>query len=241
MIQVLCRAFDMLSLIGKHDGMRLTDLAASVDIGRTTAGNILSTLKRLGYLAQNDKSEYLLSDNFYALAATKANRDRDARIAEENVRMLAERVNESVVLASLVNGERCTLAEARADRALTVNTDVYRDGNLLSTVTGRILLAYMNAKERAGQKKYRIDAALEAELTAIREKGIGILSKSDIAAVGVPILTRDGVWAAIGVYLPAIRFTGKHRIEIIDSLRSIAKRVETQLNMASLPGPKAAA
>lgn len=239
MIQVIARTFAMLAVIGKSDGARLTDLAAAAGIGKTTAGNILTTLKKLGYLSQNERSEYLLSDQFHALSASKVLRDRVAAAAEENVRFLAGRVNESVVLATLVNGERHTVAEARADRALTVNTDVYRDGNLLSTITGRVLLAIQPAKDRS-LRKIRIDSALAEELAAIREKGIGYLVKNDITAVGVPIIAGE-FRAAIGIYLPSMRFTGKHKADIIESLTASAKRMEIELSSASQPRPNAAA
>lgn len=241
MIQVLHRAFDMIALLAKSDGMRLTDLAGAVGIGRSTAGNILSTLRRLGYLAQNDKSEYLLSGQFHALSAAKAIRDRTARVAEENVRLLAERINESVVLAMLMNGERYTLAEAIANRDITVNTNAYRDAHLFDSVTGRVLLAYLPPGElRAVMRRHATGArawrAAIAALPAIRAKGIGYLYKTEIAAVGVPIVdTEKKVWAAIGVYLPAMRFNGKHRAEIIAALRSVAKRIEAELFGSTRP------
>jgi len=242
MIQVIGRAFNMLELISRNEWMRMTDLAKGTGLGKTTAGNILATLRDLGYLAQNDKSEYGLSDKFQALAATKISKNIVAKVAEENVRFLAADVSETVVLAVLVNGERYKLAEANPDRTITVNTAAYQGGCLFDTVTGRILLAHLNAKELRGiMKRYDFphgrqwagvttQGELYAVLEKIRTDGIHIITMGDLIAVGVPVYEADTVvWGAIGVYLPKSRFTRRHRAEIIRGLKGTAERIRHQL------------
>ncbi|MBI4978451.1 MAG: helix-turn-helix domain-containing protein [Spirochaetes bacterium] len=252
MIQVLGRAFTMLEHIGSAQAVRLTDLAKAAKLNTTTAGNILTTLRDLGYLTQNDKSEYMLSERFTMLASAAQKKDLIARVAEENVRALSERVNEAAVLSLLIDGERYQLAEAKADRTVTVNNTLYQGASLFDTVTGRVLLAYQDGK--ALQKilkrhnfpdgKQWIEAQTKEELTAVLAKikadGIGFITKNDVAAVGVPIFNPDGttVWGALGVFLPKVRFTGKHRTDIVDSLRAVVQRMQHQLfSSASTPHP----
>ncbi|MBF0243924.1 MAG: helix-turn-helix domain-containing protein [Planctomycetes bacterium] len=242
MIQVLERAFNMLEHIGAKHAVRLTDLAKAATLNTTTAGNILATLRDLGYLSQNDKSEYMLSGRFHKLSSAAQTKDLSSKVAEENIKALCEQVNEAAVLSLLVDGERYQLAEARPDRSITVTNTLYQGASLFDTVTGRVLLAYLSSKElQKLLKRHNFplspqwrDATTKAQLLSILSKirtdRIGFITKGDVAAAGVPIFNSEGmVWGAVGVYLPKIRFSGKHRTHITGSLKATAQRMQYQL------------
>lgn len=59
-------------------------------------------------------------------------------------------------------------------------------------------------------------AALDAELKKIRASGYAIRETTDLVAVSCPVHQGGALAAGIGVYLPPERFTGAHRMQIIN-------------------------
>ena len=104
MVKVIAKAFDILDKISLNQKLPLRDIARLTSLNKTTAGNIITTLKKLGWLTQNDKGEYLLSDSFIALSYPYISKMRVETTIKQQIELVAKRVHENILCAQLRNG-----------------------------------------------------------------------------------------------------------------------------------------
>jgi DNA-binding IclR family transcriptional regulator len=69
--------------------------------------------------------------------------------------------------------------------------------------------------------------SLDRRLAEIRETGHAVFqdSEGEVGKVAFPVWRDGAVVAAVGVHLPAFRFAGVHRTQIMDVLQRIANRL----------------
>jgi len=246
MIQVIKRTFDIIKLLSEEKEMGLKDIAEKVGIKKTTACNILKTLVDLGYLKKGDNSSYLLGKGLASIASGDIEKNNILNVAEREIEKLSEKIKEAVLVAVLYKGERYTIAEAQFNQSVTVNTGIFEKTPIYSTATGRLLLAYADERELKGivnriellKNKWQGVNSLESlkkALNQIRSEKI-VVKEADggqVVGLGVPVFGVDKkVCAAVGVYLPTVRFQGNHKKEIISNLIAAGERMSYMLSLA---------
>jgi DNA-binding IclR family transcriptional regulator len=109
--------------------------------------------------------------------------------------------------------------------------------NLFISSTGRCILSELPPGElekylkSSGMPKEDWDginnpASLKEALNEIKKRGYEICERGESLGVGTPLgLKRSGINAAIGISMPKIRFKGKHKETVINSLKKTAESI----------------
>lgn len=241
MIQVLSRAAKITDFLAAHRGADMQDIAKAAKLKFTTACNIVRALVDLGWVHKED-GRYSIGPALTAYASNEARKNILALIAEEQARVLVEEINEGVVISMLHGGEKFNLVKITPERELSVSESIYFQRPPYVTADGRILFAYADEAVRAAVIErfgmpgdlwngIRTASALSAAVLELKQNGIAIRSsdQSEVCGVAVPIPAGDGIWGALGVFLPAQRFTGERKDVVIDALKRTAKRISDML------------
>ena len=244
MIQVLHRALNILEFIAQHPNREysLTEIADQQQLNHGTCANILKTLVTRGYIEQvGHKKGYRLGAMSYHLTRNKAYRRDLILAAEAPMQQLTQAVNETSLLAIVVNDRRITLHTAECDRDIQARGNV--DRTVYDSATGRLLLAHQAEAEQVrfartyGLPTEEVWPGITTEpqllnaLAQLRETGLSIdHTNRQIVGLAVPLYQQGQVKAALGVFLPEIRYTDAHRDEIIHALRQTASRINQNLS-----------
>lgn len=83
MSRAIRHAFDVLELLNRHESLRVSEIACSLDLPRSTAMRAIAALQRIGYIQRRkDDSRYLLTDSVLRLASGYAPPQHLARVAQ---------------------------------------------------------------------------------------------------------------------------------------------------------------
>lgn len=193
----------------------LSQLARTLNRGSSELFRMLDALGRRGYILKDPFSgKYRLSLKLYELAHTHSPVEQLLRAAAAPMRELAESLRESIHLSALSRGTLVVLAQAESPEKVRLSVEVGARFSPVRTASGRLLLAYLGARERAdllatdldyrrftGARQEKFDDMLEricrrGYSTAANETYMGV---QDIAVlVGNP---RIGLTAALAVSL----------------------------------------
>ena len=247
MIQVLQRAFGVLDMLAEAEPLTLGEMTERTGMKKPTLCLILKSLVELGAVRKVETGLYATGSTLQQLALKPRRMGAIHWLAGEAVGHLAEEIHESVVAARVYKGTRYTIAQATFDQALMVNSTLQARGTFYSCATGRVLLAFMSQAEqetvvqRFGLPPRELWAeattpgGLDRQLARIREDGEVVLTTAAGAVrfLAVPVFGPDGgVWLALGVSLPSIRFVPSHDKRVMDGLRRGAMELAAQLALA---------
>ncbi len=122
-VQSLDRALDILKLLGSEPEMRVTDLARRLEVHKSTAFRLLSTLEEHGLVEQNPTTEkYRLGYGLVRLASAVVGEIDLARASRPVLEELAARTSETVNLA-ILQGEQVVNIDQIAAPNLVVNVN----------------------------------------------------------------------------------------------------------------------
>jgi DNA-binding IclR family transcriptional regulator len=211
-IQVLHKAAAVLDLLGSSDAVSFTDVWRGTGLNKTTVAHLLETLQDVGYAEKTADGRYRLGPQLLDLAGRRLRRMILRELAEAHALALAGQTGGTATVATLEGGQRHKLAKATAQAGPVLDDTSERRVDLYTTATGRLLLAYADADERAralecyGWPEARWpevtdEATLAAALAAIRQEGVAVAGAAgtEAHAVAVPVRGPDGrVWAALG-------------------------------------------
>src|SRR5205807_7216972 len=205
-VQSLDRALDILKLLGSEPEMRVTDLARRLEVHKSTAFRLLSTLQEHGLVEQNPATEkYRLGYGLVRLASSVVGEIDLARASRPVLEELATRTSETVNLA-ILQGDQVVNIDQIAASHLVVNVNwVGKQPPLHSTSNGKALLAFLPEAERrrvlsGSLKRFTprtiVDrATLEKQLRRVVEDGYAFtLEELEIGlnAVAAPVRGHDG-------------------------------------------------
>lgn len=240
MIQVLHRAFDILELLaGQPDvPQSLGEIARQARLHPATCANILKTLAARGYVQQPGRRQgYTLGSMAWRLGQAAVSPESLVRAARPVLEGLAGRVQETVCLAVLQQNRRIVLLEIEGKQDLLVRGEAVASDDVYQTVTGRLLLAYLPAGQLEpfvagcglpGSRWPGIGSRhdLAAALAKIRRQGrIVDVPKPQIAAAAFAVRREESVVAAIGVFVPKLRFKGPHRDRLLAEMQAAAREI----------------
>lgn len=226
-------------------GIGVLELSRIMRLKSSTVHNLLKTLVHRGYVEQiKGTSKYYLGFSCYDLVSEKLITNRLAKASEADIFNLNQRINESIVLVTYYQGERFIILEVEGQQHLKVNKYFYLTVGAYGTATGRILLSQLSDEELKnyikrhgfpdkGWDEINDFESLKKELIEIKKKGMVAhqAGHNQIQALAVPITGRkEKLVAALGVYLPLVRFKGKHKKEIIKGLKDTAKKISAKFS-----------
>lgn len=224
------RAFAVLELLVQEaDAVRLSDVAARLDMQKSTVHRILMLLSGLGYVEQEPNTGlYRATLRLWELGSGLIAQHPVKRAAAAFLQRLHESTHETVSLTILSGSDVLYLDKLVSPRPIRFTTRVGSRVPATLTAGGKAILAYepdaraliRRAGERIGEKRRGSVESLLRELEDVRKKGYATSSFSPgVASFAAPIMARDGrAAAALSVSAPESRLTKAKREGIVDQL-----------------------
>jgi DNA-binding IclR family transcriptional regulator len=188
-------------LAGQTRGLTLSDIARHLEVNKSIAVRILSSLEQANYLFRSIATQrYLLTYKISRIGLNVLVANRFMEQVQPKLRELADESGELVLLAAVeTNGPQWILA-ARGDRGRRLQVDPMIQSSLHSTATGKAWLSTLPDREverlvgkkppAATARTVRSIAALRRQLAEIRAQGYSVSDQENeegIKAVSVPI------------------------------------------------------
>ncbi len=222
-VQSVDRAVTVMELLSRRGWSGVTEVANELEIHKSTAYRLLTTLRDRGLVEQDSATEkYRLGFGLVALASS-VTADLDVvRCSRPVCDRLAEQTRETVTVAVLEGDDGIILHQSNSgSSALSVNWEG-RHTPLHATAAGKIFLHYMPEDQRRRLLKRPLQrytentiakpASLQMELRASRDRGYWYTVEEledGLNAVAAPIRCAEGaVVAAVSVSGPAFRLPG---------------------------------
>lgn len=207
MIGSLLKAIDIMELFSdENPRLSLAQIAARLSMPKSTAHNLLNTLRSRGYIEKMEGDQYALGRQIVALASSVCVnlelRDRAAPLLRE----LADACGDSVYL-TVPDGHKCLYVYAvESSHRLNARTAMGVRAHMHCTGVGKAMLAYL-PEERVNEivgaaglpgftsRTITDRRRLDEELAAIRERGYSTDSgehEEGNYCVGAPIFDDRG-------------------------------------------------
>lgn len=198
----------------------VTDLSRHLGLHKSTVSRILSTLQHEGFVSQNPATgKYRLGVGLISLAGVALGRVDVRGAAYPHLDALVEQTQESADVAVLDGGTCVNVLHKPSPRPLHYAMWIGRRRPLHCTASGKVLLAWLPAEERARllprhlvrHTPATIDSAarLAAELADVAAQGYALALEEyeeGHNAIAAPIRNHDGhVVGALSLSGPAFR------------------------------------
>ncbi|MBC7827626.1 MAG: IclR family transcriptional regulator [Chitinophagaceae bacterium] len=243
MIQVIIRALDILEFVAQHgkEPVQLFRIAEHAGLSQPTTANIVKTLVQKNYLEQlGRKKGYRLGIGSYQLTGNPSYQQDLITAAKECMEELTGQLKETSILAMIRNNKRVVIHLVESDQMLQVRTAMVAE--VYNTSTGRLLMAYLSAKELDNLIKTigiptkklwpgaDTKAGLDKALKNIRqEEFVQTLSVHHTVGFAVPVYKNKQVIAGLSVFVPESRYTESHKEKISRSIRRASKKITERL------------
>lgn len=148
-INSLDRALRILTILGERGvPMRVSDISRKLNIDKSTAYRIVSTLRARGFVEQeSDTRKYSLGLKVLEVAALKLRSIKLVPTAKPFLEELMLRTREAVHLAVLAEGEVMYVDSEQCPGPFNMNTPVGGRAPVHSSAVGKALLAFRPAEE----------------------------------------------------------------------------------------------
>ena len=239
-VQSVDRAVTVLEFLGRRGWARVTEVANELDIHKSTAYRLLTTLRDRGMVEQSAVTEKYRLGFGLVLLASAVTADLDiVRCARPVCERLSERTQETVTVAVL-EGDDAVVLHQSISRSSALNADW--DGMhtpLHATAAGKIFLAHMPPDQRrrilrASLERFTENTVvdpkvLEGRLRESLTQGYAYTAEElelGLNAVGAPIRDANGsVVAAVAVSGPVFRLPAGSIHEVAETVRTAAVEI----------------
>jgi DNA-binding IclR family transcriptional regulator len=244
-IESVDNALKLLLLLGEQPQIRLSEATRYLGVASSTAHRLLAMLTYRGFVRQDPVSKaYLPGPALTGVAFAIFGRIDVAATALPVMRGLSERLRESIHVGMLDGASVRFVAAVEGPAAVRVASRLGRTMPAHCTSTGKVMLAQLPLPELRqllpDEELARITALsigsrteLEAELSAIRERGYAVNreeSEEGVASVAVPIPTRaPGLRLALNAAAPCNRLNSSQYPAVAAALVKAAKEIGDQL------------
>ena len=244
-IQSIERAIAILrSFTEAEPELRVTDLARRLDLHKSTVSRILATLQYEGLAGQNPESgKYHLGLGLISLAGVALGRLDVRGVAQPYLNELVAFTQETVNVTVLDGHECVNIERARSPQPIRYESWIGRRTPLHCTASGKVLLAYLAADERAVRMALPLVAytndtitdreALEEVLASIHRQGYAIVHEEfeeGFSAVAAPIFDHRGsVAAAVSVSGPTYRMDQETSEQFVEPLLKTTRLISSKM------------
>jgi DNA-binding IclR family transcriptional regulator len=240
-VQSVDRAITVMEFLSRRGWSGVTEVARELDIHKSTAYRLLTTLRDRGLVEQDAATEkYRLGFGLVLLART-VRADLDIlRCARPVCERLSERTRETVTVAVL-EGDDAVIIHQSLSRASALSVDwTGRHTPLHATAAGKIFLLYMPEDQRLRVLEGPLErftdntivdpASLKDHVGEIRDAGYGYTVEeleTGLNAVGAPIRSAEGtVVGAVSVSGPAFRLP----TDALPEIGEMSRRAATEIS-----------
>ncbi len=221
--QAVDRAARLLAeVVHSADPMTFTGLSAATGLAKSTTSRLLLALERNGLVRRDDNGRFLPGEMFVSFAWRGGAEAGLVAVAQPFLDRLGKATGETINLGVASNGMVDQIAQVDSTYLIGGTNWVGRSVPLHCSALGKVLLAYGAAQlpagakgrlERRTDKTITTEAALRADLAAVRGRGYAVTEEElepGLIAVAAPIRGFDGaVVAAISVSAPATRMSAE--------------------------------
>jgi IclR family transcriptional regulator, acetate operon repressor len=201
------------------EGLTVTEIATRLDLHRSTASRLVSTMEARGFLERDAVGSLLRLGPEVARIGGIAIAGRElVTVARPVLNGLADETGETVTLAVPTGGQVMTVAQADGSYFVSSGKWVGVRTPLHCAADGKVLLAFDGARANlAGltkrTKRTIVDPkVLARELDAVRRRGFAVAEgelEEGLVGVAVPIRETGSCIAALCVSGPEYRLDGK--------------------------------
>ena len=217
--QAVDRAARLLSeVVHAADPVSFTELAVVTGLAKSTTSRLLLALERNHLVRRDDHGRFLPGEMFVSFAWRGGADTSLVAVAQPFLDRLGKATGETINLGVATSGHTVDQI-AQVDCAYLIGGTnwIGRPVPLHASGIGKVLLAYGAAKlpggelEQCTDKTITSEAALRAELAAVRARGYAVTDEElerGLIAFAAPVFRYDGtVVAALSVSAPATRMT----------------------------------
>jgi len=227
------RAISILQVLARRGAVGVTQIAAEIDVHKSTVFRILSTLEARGLVEQHaSRGQYQLGHGVVQLAAGATSRYDISLVSRPVCQELAEEIGETVNIAIHDGRQVINIDQVIGSSAVTTVNWVGQRTPLHSTSPGKVFLAAMSTEnldrvldeglERLTEHTIVDPKTLRKQLGEVRDRGFAYTideHEVGLASVAAPIREFSGdVCAAVLLSAPTFRM---HE----ETIEAIAERV----------------
>jgi DNA-binding IclR family transcriptional regulator len=222
-VQSVDRAISVMEFLSRRGWSGVTEVANELNIHKSTAYRLLTTLRDRGLVEQDAATEKYRLGFGLVLLASSVRADLDIlRCARPVCERLSEQTRETVTVAVLEEDDAVVIHQT-ISRTSALNADwTGRHTPLHATAAGKIFLAHMTANQRRRVLRRPLErftentivdpAVLQDHVQVIADDGFAYTVEElevGLNAIGAPIYSANGeVVGAMSVSGPAFRLPG---------------------------------
>ena len=247
--QALARGVGVLEVLsGESAPLDIEQVAERVGVPLSTAYRIVRYLAQVGLVEHREQGRVALGLRLLDLARVTRLQVESGllRIARPVMQELAQRTQETVMLMAPTGGQAICLEYIESPRPVRLSFERGRVMPLYAGAASKILLAFLDDRERkrtlaaaegAVLENGRVVSSVElsAELTMIEKTGYCVSEGEvniDTVGVAAPVFRRRLV-AGLTVAGPSRRFTDEHLSQMVDAVVSGAHEISRRLEQAA--------
>lgn len=249
-VQSLDRAITILELLAQHGEAGVTEVAAELEVHKSTAFRLLGTLEARGLVEQSDdRGKYRIGIGLVRLAGATSARLDVVQQSRPVCQELAAETGETVNVAVLVEGAAHYVFQVAGSAALQPQNWVGRRIPLHATSSGKVLLAGQQEELLASlvptlpahtARTITRRTTLRRELAAIRRDGYAVAVdelEEGLTAIAAPIRDAYGdVVASLSVSGSSFRLDEAALTDVVPQACAAAEEISFQLGWTGRSG-----
>jgi DNA-binding IclR family transcriptional regulator len=241
--QTVERALTLLEFIAEEP-RTLGQLAARLDVHKSTASRLAQTLEVQGFVRRDDHNVYRLGSRLFSLAFDALAKVDVRRVAAPHLRRLGELTGQTIHLAVLEGQEAFYVDKYESPQSVRMYSRIGRQAPLHCTGVAKAILAFRPLEEQrtlaqritfTPYTKHTITtpAALLAELEKVRARGYAYDDREHedfVHCIAAPIAMPDGdVKAAVSIATTTMSVTPKQLLDMVPHLLEAALAIQKDL------------
>jgi len=235
--------FALIETLRELDGAGVTELAAELDVAKSTIHGHLTSMREHGFVAKRG-AEYHLGLGFFHYGQYVRGQQNIFRSGMEAVDELERATGEMVWLITHENGKAMYIYGRGGQNDIDINTILGQWAYMHCNSGGKAILAHLPEREITeiideyglpSQTENTITTrdALFDELEEIRNQGYALNLSEDlkgIHAIGIPLTFEGEIQGALSIAGPAHRLSRERcEGEVFDQLRAATDEIELNL------------
>jgi DNA-binding IclR family transcriptional regulator len=245
-IRSVAKALGIVDLLAlRQRSMALGEIADEMDLPKSTAHGLISTMQDFGYLDQSPfDGRYRLGVRFFEIGSVVASNWDVRKAAAPFIQQLVNNMEETVHLVVLDKGEVLYIDKRESNHSIRIVSQVGTRLPAHCTGVGKVMLAFLEPSEveyiikkkgltRYTQKTITDPNILKAELDKIRLQGYAVDNEEIMASlrcVAAPIMNHEGTaCAAISISGTTSRLKGDRLKQAVDEIIKTAADISKEL------------
>lgn len=144
LLQSVDNALRVIEILSENEEMGITELSGKLDLGKSTAFRLVSTLENRDFVIQDPKNgKYRLSMKFVTIGSNILKRKSLINIVHPYIKKLTEQYNESTYISVLDGNNIIVIDKVVSSNAILMDIKIGAVMPAYCTANGKVLLAYI--------------------------------------------------------------------------------------------------